>query len=108
VVELAGGVLVPLNDEHTNLDLIVNLGLPVVVVSRHYLGSINHTLLTLEVLRSRGVAIRGIVFNGQELPDTERIIARLGKVEVLGRVPHLEELSRTSIHAQAQSMTVGV
>jgi dethiobiotin synthetase len=107
IVELAGGVLVPLNDEHTNLDLIVRLGLPVVVVSRHYLGSINHTLLTLEVLRSRGATIRGVIFNGQELPDTERIIARHGRVEILGRVPQLEELSAASVRSVAQSIAIG-
>jgi dethiobiotin synthetase len=108
VVELAGGVLVPLNDEHTNLDLIERLGFPVVVVSRHYLGSINHTLLTLEALRGRGVAIKGVVFNGQELPDTERIIVQHGGVEVLGRVPLLEELSGASVRSLAQSMALGV
>lgn len=108
VVELAGGVLVPLNDEHTNLDLIERLGLPVVVVSRHYLGSINHTLLTLGALRSRGVAIKGIIFNGQELPDTERIIVQHGQVEVLGRVPHIQGLSAGSVRSVAQSMAIGV
>ncbi len=108
VVELAGGVLVPLNDDHTNLDLIERLGLPVVIVSRHYLGSINHTLLTLEVLRSRGVTIKGVVFNGQELPDTERIIGQHGRVEVLGRVPHLQELSAASVRSVAQSMAIGL
>jgi dethiobiotin synthetase len=101
-------VLVPLNDEHTNLDLIERLGFPVVVVSRHYLGSINHTLLTLEALRGRGVAIKGVVFNGQELPDTERIIVQHGGVEVLGRVPLLEELSGASVRSLAQSMALGV
>ncbi len=104
VVELAGGVLVPLNDEHTNIDLVARLGLPVLVVSRHYLGSINHTLLTLEALRAREIAVMGVIFNGEELPDTERVIARLGQVPVLGRIPTFPELTAASIRAAAESL----
>lgn len=104
VIELAGGVLVPLNDEHTNIDLVARLGLPVLVVSRHYLGSINHTLLTLEALRAREVAVLGVVFNGEELPDTERIIARIGQVPVLGRIPTLPELTPAAVRAAAEKL----
>ncbi len=103
VVELAGGVMVPLNDRATNLDLTKRLGLPVVVVSRHYLGSINHTLLTLFALRAHGIAVKGVVFNGEELPDTERIIATMGEVSVIGRVPSFGEVSQGSISAFALS-----
>lgn len=101
VVELAGGVMVPLNDRATNLDLIKHLGLPVVVVSRHYLGSINHTLLSLLALRAHSVPVRGIIFNGEELPDSERIITTMGDVPVIGRVPALEEISQGVISAFA-------
>jgi dethiobiotin synthase len=104
VVELAGGVLVPLNDEHTNMELVSRFALPVVVVSRHYLGSINHTLLTLEALRARGAAVMGVVFNGEELPDTERIIERLGQVRVLGRIPTISELSPQAIREAAKGV----
>jgi dethiobiotin synthetase len=97
VVELAGGIMVPLNDRETNLDLIQRLGLPVVVVSRHYLGSINHTLLTLSALRARNVSVKGIVFNGEELPDTERIVTSMGDVPVIGRVPTLGDVSQSAI-----------
>jgi dethiobiotin synthetase len=97
VVELAGGVAVPLNDRETNLDLIQKLALPVVVVSRHYLGSINHSLLTIEALRMRGVAIAGIIFNGDELPDTERIILQLAGVRCLGRVPNLKQVDSDAL-----------
>ena len=103
VVELAGGVMVPLNDRATNLDLMKRFGLPVVVVSRHYLGSINHTLLTLFALRAHGIAVKGVVFNGEELPDTERIIATMGEVSVIGRVPSFGEVSQGSISAFALS-----
>ena len=99
VVELAGGVLVPLSDDYTNMELIARLDLPVLVVSRHYLGSINHTLLTIEALRARGVAIMGVVFNGAELPDSERIIERLGQVHIIGRIPELAEVSPETIRS---------
>jgi dethiobiotin synthetase len=97
VVELAGGIMVPLNDRATNLDLIRRLGLPVVVVSRHYLGSINHTLLTLFALRAHNIPVKGIVFNGEELPDTERIITTKGDVSVIGRIPSFGEVSMSTI-----------
>ena len=104
VVELAGGVLVPLSDEHTNMELIRRLDLPVVVVSQHYLGSINHTLLTLDALRSHGASVMGIIFNGEELPDTERIILRMGAVRVLGRLPRLVTVDSAAISALAEDL----
>ena len=103
VVELAGGVMVPLNDSSTNIDLIKRLQLPVVVVSRHYLGSINHTLLTLAVLRYHNIPVTGVIFNGEELPDTERIISTLGDVAVIGRVPTLGVVSQEAISSFAAS-----
>lgn len=98
IVEGAGGVLVPLNDTHTVLDLMVHLGLPVIVVSRHYLGSINHTLLTIEALKARGLRLAGIIFNGPETPSTESIIAKQGQVPILGRVDELDEVSLESLN----------
>lgn len=101
VVESAGGIMVPLNDRATNLDLMKRLELPVVVVSRHYLGSINHTLLTLFALRAHGIPVTGIVFNGEELPDTERIITTMSGVTVIGRVPSFGEVSQASVSSFA-------
>jgi dethiobiotin synthetase len=97
IIELAGGLAVPLNDSSTNLDLLTVWSFPVVVVSRHYLGSINHTLLTLEALQNRDIPVAGIIFNGEELPDTERIIERLGKVPVWGRIPMLSRVTAQSV-----------
>ena len=108
VVELAGGVYVPLSDHHTNLDLIKQLALPLVIVSRHYLGSINHTLLTLDVLRSKGCDVLGVVFNGDELPDTERIISQHGRIRVLGRVPHLQTVSNDSIRGAVAGISIDI
>ena len=86
LVEGAGGILVPLNDEHTMLDLMAHLGLPVILVSRHYLGNINHTLLSIAALRGRGLEIAGLVYSGDPHPETEASIAAHGGVRVIGRV----------------------
>jgi dethiobiotin synthetase len=85
VIEGAGGVLVPLNETETIADLI-RPDYKVIVVSRHYLGSINHTLLTLEYLKSRGIAVGGIIFNGDENLPTESIITSKTNVPVIGRI----------------------
>lgn len=85
VIEGAGGLFVPLNDTDTIADLI-QPDYKVVVVSRHYLGSINHTLLTIEALKQRNIAIAGIVFNGDELPSTEDIILKKTGIKMIGRI----------------------
>ena len=84
VIEGAGGLLVPLNDTDTIFDLI-QPDYKVIVVSRHYLGSINHTLLTLEKLREKNVKI-GVIFSGDEHPSTEEIILKKSGVTFLGRI----------------------
>jgi dethiobiotin synthetase len=84
VVEGAGGVLVPLNDTNTILDLI-KPEYHVIVVSRHYLGSINHTLLTVNLLKEKGLNV-SIIFSGEEHPTTESIIQKMANVPVLGRI----------------------
>ena len=85
VIEGAGGLIVPLNDIETVADLIRPTD-KVIVVSRHYLGSINHTLLTIEALKQRKLDIFGVLFSGVETPSTERIIAKMSGVPILGRI----------------------
>ncbi len=84
VIEGAGGLLVPLNDTDTILDLIQSEH-RVIVVSRHYLGSINHTLLTVILLKKKGFDV-SIIFSGDEHPTTESIIAKMTQVPILGRI----------------------
>lgn len=84
VIEGAGGLLVPLNDTDTILDLIQS-NHKVIVVSRHYLGSINHTLLTVNLLKEKGFDV-SIIFSGNEHPTTESIIAKMTQVPILGRI----------------------
>jgi dethiobiotin synthetase len=85
VVEGAGGVFVPLNDTDCVIDLI-QADYKVIVVSRHYLGSINHTLLTIEALQNRKIAIAGIIFSGDENPATESIILNKTGIRCIGRI----------------------
>jgi len=84
VIEGAGGLLVPLNDTNTILDLI-KPNYKVIVVSRHYLGSINHTLLTIKLLQEKGFDI-SVIFSGDEHKTTESIIKKMTNVSVIGRI----------------------
>jgi dethiobiotin synthetase len=85
VIEGAGGVFVPLNENDAVIDLI-QPDYKVIVVSRHYLGSINHTLLTIEALQNRKINIAGIIFNGEENKATETIILNKTGVKCIGRI----------------------
>lgn len=85
IIEGAGGILVPLNDTDCIIDLI-RPDYKVIVVSRHYLGSINHTLLTIEALKSRNIAVAGIIFSGDENQATETIILNKTGVKCIGRI----------------------
>lgn len=87
VIEGAGGVLVPLNKQDCVIDLI-QADYKVIVVSRHYLGSINHTLLTVEALRNRNLNVAGIIFSGDEHPSTEKIILEKTQLHFIGRINH--------------------
>lgn len=93
VIEGAGGLLVPINSTQTIADLIQQED-KIIVVSRHYLGSINHTLLTIEALKSRGLTCAGIIFSGERHPTTESIIEEMAQVPILGRIdqePYFDE-----------------
>lgn len=85
VIEGAGGLFVPLNNQDTIVDLIQS-DYKVVVVSRHYLGSINHTLLTIEALHNRKIAIAGIIFSGEKNDATESIILSKTGIKFIGRI----------------------
>jgi dethiobiotin synthetase len=99
VVEGAGGVLVPLRRDLVFADLFARWGAPVVLVARTALGTINHSLMSIEALRSRGVPILGIAFVGDAVEDSEATIAQMGGVRRLGRLPHLAPLDPPALHA---------
>ena len=99
VVEGAGGVLVPVRDDLLFADLFTGWDLPVVLAARTALGTINHTLLSIEALRSRGAPILGVAFIGEAVENTEATIARIGKVKRLGRLPMLPEVTADALHS---------
>ncbi len=103
VVELAGGIMVPLNEKNTTVDLIERFGLPVILVSKNYLGSINHTLMTFEILTSRNIDIAGIVFNGQTNSSGESFILNHTGLPVLLRVNEEKEINPSLIARYADS-----
>ena len=97
VVEGAGGVMVPVTRDLIFADLFARWNTPVVLVARTGLGTINHSLLSIEALRSRGVPILGIAFVGDAVEDSEATIATLGKVRRLGRLPRLDPLNAATL-----------
>lgn len=99
VTEGAGGALVPLNDFDFMTDLMHDLWLPAVVVARSGLGTINHTLLTLEALERREVPAAGIIINGPPAPHNREALEQFGKIPVLAEIPHLEELTPEALTA---------
>ena len=104
IVEGAGGVLVPINNRDTMADLMVRLGLPVVVVARTALGTINHTLLTLEALRARALEIAGVVTVGPQDADACEAIERYGRVVVLGQMPTFVPLTAAALATWAPQL----
>jgi dethiobiotin synthetase len=99
VVEGAGGLLVPLTRRTLLIDVIARWGAPVVLCARTRLGTINHTLLSIEALRRRAIPLLGVAFVGDAHPENERIIGSFGKVPVLGRLPHLDPLTPAALAA---------
>ena len=103
IVEGAGGALVPIGDTAIMADLITWLGLPVVVVAATALGTINHTLLTLEALRRRSIPTAGVIMVGVPNADNREAIERYGRVHVLGEMPHITRLTSESLMRWAAS-----
>jgi dethiobiotin synthetase len=93
VIEGAGGLMVPITRAFLQIDLYQKWQLPVILVTRTTLGTINHTLLSIAALRSRGIPIHGIAFVGEDNSDNIRTIAEMGDARVLGRLPHLPQLN---------------
>jgi dethiobiotin synthetase len=97
IAEGAGGVMVPVNGKEFMLDLMRRLDLPLVVVARSALGTINHSLLTLGAVERSGLVVRGVVMVGKPNADNERAVERYGCVPIIGRVPLLEVINRETL-----------
>jgi dethiobiotin synthetase len=101
IVEGAGGVLVPVNESDLMADLMVRLGLPVVVVARSSLGTINHTLLTIEALRARSIGVAGVIMIGPPNPDNREAIEHYGRVRVVGEMRVFDPLTPAALRQWA-------
>ncbi|MFT4055427.1 MAG: dethiobiotin synthase [Novosphingobium sp.] len=99
VVEGAGGALVPISRTETYADQFARWGAPVVLVARTMLGTINHSLLSIEALRARGVEVLGVAFVGDAVEDSEATICAMGEVKRLGRLPRLDPLTPETLAA---------
>lgn len=99
VIEGAGGLMVPLNDDTLYIDIFERWRLPVVLCARTALGTINHSLLSVEALRKRRIDILGIAFIGDSNPESERAICAFGQVRRLGRLPLLSPLTADTLQA---------
>jgi dethiobiotin synthetase len=99
VVEGAGGLMVPLTEDAYMIDLAAELDLPIVLVARSTLGTINHTLLSIEAIRRRGLPLAGVVITGPETPHNRAAIERYGQIEVIAEIPWLETVDRAALKA---------
>jgi len=102
IVELAGGIMVPLSDSFSNLEFIQQLDLPLIVVANYYLGSINHTLLTLEVLKKNNINTKGIIFNGKTNQESKAVIMANTDLPCLADIPESKEVNKNFILKHAQ------
>lgn len=104
IIETAGGLLSPLNDRQTNLDFLSHHRLPTILVSGHYLGSINHTLLTCEAMKQRGLHCLGILFVGDAAPASEEYILNYTGHRRIGSIPKLSSLNNYSVATEAHRL----
>jgi dethiobiotin synthetase len=104
IVEGAGGVLVPVNEIELMIDLMVSLALPVVIVARTTLGTINHTLLSVEALRARALTVAGVLMVGDTSIENSEAIQRYGRVSIVGHVPALNPLTPETLAGAASSL----
>jgi dethiobiotin synthetase len=93
VIEGAGGLMVPLNCETLFIDVFARWQLPLILCARTALGTINHTLLSVEAIRARNIPLHGVAFIGEANPESEKIITEIGRVKRLGRLPVIEPLT---------------
>ena len=97
IVEGAGGILVPINDSESMLDLARHLGFPILIAARAALGTINHTLLTVRALRCAKMSVKGVVMIGSRNKDNERSVEHFGAAPVVGWIPWLDKIGRQTL-----------
>jgi len=103
IIEGAGGLMVPLNEKVLMIDLIKKLDAEVVLVSKNYLGSINHTLLSIEILKNRNIPIKRLIFCGEHNQSSEHVIFKQTEIKIL-RIPFLNKLNKIAIKEFTESL----
>ncbi len=107
IIEGAGGLMVPINEKgEMVVDLIKNFADEAILVSKNYLGSINHTLMSIEILKQKTIKIKGLIFNGKSNPESERIIEKLSGLKIIGKIPYTKQLNQTFIKQQALKLNL--
>lgn len=106
VIELAGGLMVPMRPDYLNIDWVEKTSLPVVLVADYYLGSINHTLLTWELLQSRNVPVEGIIFNGEKNQASFEVILQRTQAKCLLEISREKEINSSTIEKYASAINL--
>lgn len=106
VIETAGGVMSPLSNSFLNIDLMEQLNLPAIVVSNNYLGSINHTLLTVVALHKRSIPVKGIVFSGSAFTSTRDFILQYTRLPLLFSIPQFDKITPGVIAEFAKTVSI--
>lgn len=106
IIELAGGLMVPLREDFLSIDWVEKTGLPVVLVSNYYLGSINHTLLSLNALKQRGIPLLGIIFNGEKNPTSYDVIMKRSGAKCLLEIDRESEVDQEMIDRYAKRLSL--
>lgn len=106
IVETAGGLMSPLSDTLLNMDLIKYLNLPVILVTNDYLGSINHTLMSVEILRGANIEILGLVFSGKRVDATRTFIENYTGLKTLLEIPYFETLAKETLTNFANNLKI--
>ncbi|NUM50877.1 MAG: dethiobiotin synthase [Flavobacteriales bacterium] len=106
IIEGAGGLMVPINNNFLMIDLIKKLKAEVILVSRNYLGSINHTLLTCEILKSRKIPVAGIIFNGKPVNTSEEFIIKYSAMKCIYRVNQEPVINKKFIKMYAEKFPI--
>ena len=106
IIEGAGGLMVPINNKNLILDLIKHFHCEVIIISKNYLGSINHTLLTVNVLKNNNVPIKGIIFNGESNIETEKIIKTYTGIPILAKIRQFDILTKNIIIKESKKINI--
>jgi dethiobiotin synthetase len=104
IIELAGGLMVPLNSKELNIDLLQQWNAPVILVSQNYLGSINHTLLSVEVLKNRNIQLAGIIFNGETNLSSEDYILQYTGINCIAKIQQQEHINKETVRSFAKQL----